>query len=212
MKEGYVYRIIAPGSNSVYVGQSINPSRRFKQHKRHTSSPGLANFLKKHPDATIHPWPTNDMDADEIADAQLCRDMGFNLLNFASCGGGSPMLGRKHTPETLKKMSESQKKIDRSGQMFSPAFHEASRLAKLGVPRSAETRAKLRAAMTGRTLTHEHRAKLSGAKRGVPKSAEHRANMSAAKKGIPKSAEHRAKISAALKGKAWSPARRAARG
>jgi group I intron endonuclease len=69
----------------------------------------------------------------------------------------------------------------------------------LGFRHSAETRAKVSAAMKRRTLSAQHRAKL----------IEHCANQSAAMKGRPHSAEHRAKISTALKGRSVSVETRA---
>jgi len=79
--------------------------------------------------------------------------------------------------------------------------------------RSAEARAKISAARTGRRFTHtdEARAKISAAGRGRLFSAEVRAKISAALKGVPKSAEHCANASAAKKGKPLTPAQAAAR-
>lgn len=79
-------------------------------------------------------------------------------------------------------------------------------------PRSPEHRAKLSAALKGKSLSPEHRAKLSAVRKGEkhsPHSPEARAKMSAAKKGKTKSPEHRAKISEAGKGKTLSPETRA---
>ena len=113
--EGYVYRIIAPGSNSVYVGQSLDPVKRFKQHKSSKENPALARFLKKHTDAEIYFWPVIDMVEEEIADEQLCRDMGFSLLNCAPCGGRPPSpKGRKHTAEAREKVVQAQEQLGAS--------------------------------------------------------------------------------------------------
>lgn len=53
----------------------------------------------------------------------------------------------------------------------------------LGVVRSAETRAKLRALNVGKALSEETRARMGAARRGVPLSAETRARMCAAQAG-----------------------------
>jgi group I intron endonuclease len=86
---------------------------------------------------------------------------------------------------------------------------------------SAESRAKVSAALKGKPLTPTHRERIGAAQRGkprspaqvehvtslieahrgVPFSAERRAAMSQARRGQPKSEEHRAKIAAAMKGK-----------
>lgn len=66
-----------------------------------------------------------------------------------------------------------------------------------GYKSSEATKAKLRAALGGRTLSAEHRANLRIAHQGLRHSAESRAKVSAARKGKPLSAEHRANLSAA---------------
>ena len=50
-------------------------------------------------------------------------------------------------------------------------------------PLSPETRAKISAALSGRTFSAEHRAKIGAAFKGRTLSPEHRAKISAAKKG-----------------------------
>lgn len=188
MAEGYIYRIIAPGSRSVYVGQSTNPLRRLKQHRARPCNPALANFLRKHPDAEIYFWPVLDMAAEEIADEAECRALGFNVLNCAPCGGKPP--GHGGNPETLAKIAAASR-----GRECAP-----------------ETRSKISAALMGhvgatgfRGLKHmpEARAKMSKTKLGKPLSSEHRANIGAALKGKPAHGKPhtqatRAKISASL--------------
>lgn len=93
-----------------------------------------------------------------------------------------------------------------------------------GAKISEETRAKMSAALKGKTPTEQTRAKISAAKKGMAFSAEHCANLSAARKnpsfetrlkmseaqkGKTFSAEHCAKISESLKGKTKSPEARA---
>lgn len=87
--------------------------------------------------------------------------------------------------------------------------------AKKGKSLSAEHRAKIAAALKGKTyasMSDEGRANLSAAKKGKPLSAEHIAKVAAANKGktrAPFSDEHKAKIGAALKGKPLSAETRA---
>lgn len=79
--------------------------------------------------------------------------------------------------------------------------------ANMSKPKSAEHKANISAARTGKKQSAEHNTKISSALTGKPKSAEARANLSIAKKGKsgkPKSAETRAKISAANKDKKQS--------
>lgn len=70
---------------------------------------------------------------------------------------------------------------------------------------SARTKAKLRAASTGKSPSAETKAKLSAALTGKAKSAEHVAKVAQANKGKPKSEETRRKISEAKKGRKMSP-------
>jgi len=72
-----------------------------------------------------------------------------------------------------------------------------------------ETRAKLRAANIGKSLSDEHRAKLSAARRGKVQSKETREKRSAALKGHSISVEAREKIGAAHRGKVMSEAAKA---
>lgn len=81
-----------------------------------------------------------------------------------------------------------------------------------GHVKSAETRAKLRAANLGKSngpLSAEHRAKIGAAHSGMKRSEETKAKMSAASAGKPKSEEHRAALRGANLGKKLSAETRA---
>lgn len=69
------------------------------------------------------------------------------------------------------------------------------RLSQMGHPVSEEARAKIRAARIGKPLSDEHRIEISKANLGRQFSDEHRANLSAALMGHSVSAETRAKLS-----------------
>lgn len=224
MNEGFIYRISAPSSNSVYVGQSINPQKRFKQHKSSRQNPALSSFLKKHADAIMYSWPVFNMNSEEIEEEKLCRDMGFNLLNCFPCGGPS-VRGRTLTPEHRAKIGRAN-----SGRTLTEEHRAKIGLANRGKGASTEHLVKLAANHRGKRFTDEHRRKLSIANRGKTLSVEHRAKissallgrvrsphtaesiakMSAALLGRKLTSEHRARLSEAKTGKQWSPARRAA--
>jgi predicted GIY-YIG superfamily endonuclease len=166
---GYIYRIIAPGSNSVYVGQSTQPVERFRQHRRAArrgdhDNPAVQRFLRKHENAEMHFWPVLDMDAEEIADEALCREMGFCSLNLIPCGGAVPtrsadvcakisatMRGRKASPEAIEKM-----RVARTGFRHTPESRAKMResQAKVAVPRG----------MSGKKHTPETKAKIGATK------------------------------------------------
>ena len=152
---GYVYRIIAPGSNSVYVGQSIAPLKRCCAHKISTINPALVNFLKKHPDAEIYFWPVLDMDAEEIADEAECRALGFSLLNCAPCGGRPPGWKGKKRPPFSAEWREKMGVVNR-GKKRGPhtpkrrANISKSKLGKKTGPCTPERRANISAALKGK--------------------------------------------------------------
>lgn len=75
--------------------------------------------------------------------------------------------------------------------------------------RSAETKARMSTAFTGRVLSAEHRAKLSAWRKGKPLPAETRAKMGVKLRGKPQSPELRAKRAAAQIGRVMSPETRA---
>ena len=196
--EGYVYRIIAPGSNSVYVGQSYDPHKRFKQHKRFRGdNPKLANWLKKHPDAEIYFWPVIDMDQGEIEDEAECRALGYDLLNLIPCGSAPPpSKGRKYRPEVVAK---------KTAARWTDESREKHSALMMGHVVSPETRKKMSQSSPRRKRTPEERARHSEVMRGRKQTPEHNAKKRAAMLG-----RHFPKISAAKLGKPWSPARRAA--
>lgn len=79
----------------------------------------------------------------------------------------------------------------------------------LGRKVSAETRARMSRALTGKTRTPEQRAEASAARKGKKLSQETRVAMSNAHTGKKRSAAHRAAVSAAQTGMKHSPERRA---
>jgi hypothetical protein len=89
-------------------------------------------------------------------------------------------------------------------------YAQATRLSKLGKPRSAETKEKCRLANLGRGLSAETRAKVSQALKGrtkPPRSESHRENLRRAKTGMklaPRTEEHKRNISLSRIGKSFS--------
>lgn len=94
---------------------------------------------------------------------------GYNIETFA---GSS--LGRRHSPEVRKKLSEIAKRrppiseetrarlsAAQRGRKQSPESIAKTRAALLGAPKSAETREKLSKALKGRKLTEEHKRKIN---------------------------------------------------
>lgn len=124
---------------------------------------------------------------DEIQQIAQLRSDGYVLCNISD-GGDSSMSGKKHSPETIAKMSA----------------------AKLGKKRGEEFGRTMSLAKTGKKFSKEHIENLSIAKigkpsvkKGIPISIEQKAKISDAlkglvsnRKGVKLSDETRAKISA----------------
>jgi predicted GIY-YIG superfamily endonuclease len=200
-REGYIYRIIAPGSNSVYVGQSYDPHKRFKQHKRFRGdNPKLANWLRKHPDAEIYFWPVIDMDAEEIADEAECRRLGYDLLNLIPCGSTPPLSkGRKYTADVIAR---------KTAARWTPEACERQSAVMMGRKHTPETIAKISATSPRRKHTPEEKARQSVVMTGRKHTPGHNAKIAAAGVGRKQSVETRTKRSASIT--AWHATRRSA--
>lgn len=214
-----IYRIEL-GNGWFYIGSSVNLKDRKNKHKstllrlRHDNQ-RMQNCWNKYKifEFTIL---ENCVKHKLLEREQAYLDIYFNdekNVNIASVAG-HPMLGRKHSAEARKNMSNSQK-----GKTLSAEHCANMSAAHKGKPLSPEHSAKVVAANRNRVYTDDIRlkmsmsrkgripsketcAKLSIALKGKSKSAEHRANLSKAMKKLPpKSDEYRFKMSMATKGK-----------
>jgi len=124
------------------------------------------------------------------------KDLGTGILRNLT-DGGEGISGYRHAEETKAKIRASNK---RSGRV-------PHNKGKTCGPLSTETKAKISAALKGRTISEEHRENMRTAKKGFKHSEEARAKISAATKGVkrsPLSDEHKAKLSAAGRGRTHS--------
>jgi len=214
-----IYRIEL-GNGWFYIGSAVNLKDRKNSHK--------STLLRSQHRNTIMQRCWDKYGIFEFTVLENCAkdkllereqaylDKHFNNeknVNIASVAG-NPMLGRKHSVETRKNMSNAQK-----GKVLTPEHRAQMSAAHKGKPLSPEhnakvvaanksrvwsddLRAKLSAARKGRIFSPETRAKLSAANKGKVFSAEHRAKLSMAQKNLPpRSAEYRLKMSIATKGK-----------
>ena len=129
--------------------------------------------------------------------------------------------GRKHTPESLKKLSLSKLgNTHTKGKKRNPDAVAKTAAAHTGMKRSAETRAKIAARAKGRQWTDGAKAKLSATLRQLSDvrhatdaewQRKNEARMAAKLRGRkrPRTAEHSAKLSAALTGRKATPEHRA---
>lgn len=136
----------------------------------------------------------------------LIRAYHGQLCNLTDGGEGSS--GYKHTAETRAKLS-----VMKKGKKPPPLSAEArAKIAKANTGRkmSDEARAKMSAAWVGRVITPEWRAKLTAAQKGRPHSKEHVENQAAAQRGKKLSEEHKKAIGDFHRGKTISEAHLAA--
>lgn len=160
-----------------YVGQSINPEVRYKQHFKDARNDNLLfhNALTKYGEEGFifeiieENIPLNTISDREkywIAELNTKKPNGYNLTD-----GGEGTFGYKHTDESKIKMSETKKgvfthfqseetrnKISESNKGREPSDYCIQRI--------KETR-------TGTHLSEETKKKLSESTKGIPKTPEH---------------------------------------
>lgn len=176
MHDTGVYQIVNLVNGHRYVGSALRVQNRWRQHLaqledgRHHSR-YLQRAWKKYGDAAFVFRPLvwcgrNDL----IGYEQAAMDAYAPEYNIAPRAGSQ--LGYKHTLETRRKMSEARRRNPSSPRKGMRHTEEAKRRMSEGRKgkglgaRSEETRAKISAALSGRTVTAEHRAKISTALSG----------------------------------------------
>jgi group I intron endonuclease len=121
---------------------------------------GPSKFVK----IGLYTYPSRKEACD--AECALIASLGLQETGYnATPGGdGGPVfLGRKHTKETLLRMSAVQK-----GKKKRPETVEKMAAAKRGVPQSKESNEKRSRTLSGRSLSKEHALKISSALKGHP--------------------------------------------
>ena len=181
-----IYEIRHCASQKVYVGQSANCEKRWREHcsmlrcGRHVT-PQLQRAWDKYGceafDFSI---------VEPVADPALlaaAEQRWIDALNAFGHGYNSrpaavSQLGFRHSAETKSRISEAQK-----GHVASTAQKLAVSLANKGKPKSPEHRAKIRAAALERMLDPARREAARIAMTGRKASAEAKAKMSASRMG-----------------------------
>ena len=213
-KTGVIYRICNKINSKSYIGQTIHPKRRMRNHLNSQSKvPALHNAVQKYGKGAFQAEiiqadiPYDDLDAREIYWIAHFNSVAPNGYNLKYGGGGAiPSLetrkkigearkGIKHSLESRKKISEVQK-----GKTLSLEHRSKISEANKGKTRTLETCRKISEVSKGRLLSPETRRKISEANKGKTHSLEARRKLSEAGKGRSLSPEHRRKLSEANKG------------
>jgi group I intron endonuclease len=185
-----IYKITSP-SGKVYIGQSWDIERRFKQYKKTFGirQSKLYNSIIKygienHIFEIIHEF-LNDINQKMLDDYEILywkeyKDLGIGILNTRDPGKGG-----KHSEETKKLMSEWQ--IGKVLSLETKNKISSSNLGKIpwnkGIPRTQEVKDKISLAKKGKRQSQEAIDKMAKALKGRIFSEETKRKISEAKKG-----------------------------
>jgi group I intron endonuclease len=206
-----IYKITSP-SNKVYIGQSLDIERRWKDHiheNRCKHKNKLYHSFKKygvsnHKFEIVHELPSDVeqsvLDTYEQLYMDLHRNVGMELLNLREAGSkGRP------SEESKMKMSLAKKGKPAWNKGLTGIYTEEQRNkiseSLTGRKQSAEMIAKRVVKLKGRVFSDDHKRKISEANKGRRNSPESIAITAQKNKGRKVSDETKIKISAFFKGK-----------
>jgi group I intron endonuclease len=185
-----IYKITSP-TGRVYIGQSWNIERRFKQYKKSLGAKQIKLFnsiskhgIESHVFEIIHEFleqiDQKTLDDHEILYWNQYKNLGIDVLNTREPGKGG-----KHSDETKKLMSEWQiGKVLSSETKDKISKAHIGRIAwNKGLKHSQETKDKISLANKGKKHSQEEIDKMSKALKGRVFSEETRRKISEAKKG-----------------------------
>ena len=228
---GSIYKITNTVNGKAYIGKTTRDAvkTRIRDHLRGKGSQPVKDAIEKYgQDAFTYeilhdgiiPEFLDDLEKEVIAKFNTMSPHGYNLteggdggvpseevrkkLSEANKGEKNHFYGKKHSPETRRKLSgiakgrvpseETRRKLSEAGKGRIP--HNKGVFGKC---HSKETRRKISEGQKGKKLSEETKRKISEAKEGKPISLETRSKMSKSKKGKKLAPEIRRKISESRK-------------
>lgn len=214
MFTGCIYIIENKINDKKYIGQTIqNLEERFSRHKNLKDGYYLHNAMNKY--GVENFIIRSIMDICSRDEKQLEKFLNEQEINYIShfntflgegynmTAGGDGFLGRKHTEETKKKISESGK-----GKKHTEETKIRLREINIGKTLTEEHKKKIGKANKGKIITDEHKERLSKINIGKKHTEETKYKMSESHKGINKgkilTEEHKQKLSESHKGKKLS--------
>ncbi len=219
METAYIYGLCDPITKQLrYVGKTINPDRRLKDHlrnkKRNHLSCWIGSLLKqdKHPEIFV----IEKIDSSEWQEAErfwisYFRYIGADLVNGSYGGLGGSKKGHRFSPEGRARINAATSAACK-GKSLSPEHRKKLRSAKLGKKQRPETVEKRRLKLSGsnnpnfgKAKSEEQKRKISESKRGKPghkQTAESIQKIREKQIGRPKSEETKRRMREARKRRA----------
>lgn len=156
-----IYKATNILNGKMYIGQTVDPKRRFTEHKRGSKSKVLSVAIHKHGkenfEFSILCWCPDkayaDMVETKLIEAHDTRRVGYNI-----CVGGEGLGSGKDHPCHGRKASDEERRLKSEGKRgaLNPSY---------GKPNSPEQKAKIRDSLLGREITWSD--KISAAKKGT---------------------------------------------
>lgn len=161
----FIYTLNDPTTGIVrYCGQTVDPDDRLAKHlgtaskRKYHCARWVNSLLSKNllPIMEIlDVVPDDEADFWEREYIQNFLERGFDLTNFTKGGGGRPMLGKKHSPETLLRQRKAKLGKKQSPEHRAKYIRDGEKNSFFGKKHSPETRAKIRAARLGTKMSPE---------------------------------------------------------
>ena len=167
-KTGVVYRIWNRVTGKSYVGQTLNPRVRIARHMdKKGGSPALCNAIKKHgKDAFVIEILEEDVPAELLSKLEILHIRFFNCKTpdgYNLTGGGestsgenNPFYGKSHSPESIKRMSESHKNMSPDTRRKISEANKGKPSPRKGVKLSPEARRQMSERQKGKRKGQEN--------------------------------------------------------